>query len=82
MDNLVMQLSPASCHFSLLGPSSHFSNTLNLCSSLSVTAQVSHSHAKQHTQLYFYICICREHMGKQKILNRTLASIPQKVFYL
>jgi hypothetical protein len=52
---LIMQSSPASRHF-LLGPNillkSLFSNTFNLCSSLSVEGQVSHPDIKRRNILF------------------------------
>jgi len=46
MKLLIMQSSPASCHLSLLVPytllSTIFSNSFNLCSSLSVKDKISH----------------------------------------
>jgi hypothetical protein len=65
---------------SLLGPnippSTLWSNTLSLCSSLNVIDQVSHTHTKQLVEL----CLCifqvpRKQEGGQKTLNRMVASI-------
>jgi hypothetical protein len=48
MKLLMMQCFPCSCRFSLLATnillSNMFSNTLNICSSLSMTDQISHLH--------------------------------------
>jgi hypothetical protein len=52
MQLLIMQFSPASCHFIPLRPNillnTLFSNTLNLCSSLNVRDQVSHPYKTSH----------------------------------
>jgi phosphate starvation-inducible membrane PsiE len=56
-----MQSSPVSRHFLLLGPnillSILFSNTLNLCSSLSVRDQVSHPYKTTGKIMILYILI-------------------------
>jgi hypothetical protein len=58
MELLIMQSSTASCHFLPLGPftvlSTLFSNTLKLCSSLSLRDQISHPHKTTDKIVIFF----------------------------
>jgi hypothetical protein len=66
-----------------LGPnillSTLFPNTLKLCSSLSVGDQVPHAYkttGKIIVFVYFNLQVLRQKMGRQKIVNRMVRSIP------
>jgi hypothetical protein len=84
MKLLIMQSSPCSCHF-LFGLnillSTLFSNTLNICSSLTVRYQVSHPYktrGKIKVFLYiFELLSSGEVTGKQKILNWMVGRTPE-----
>jgi hypothetical protein len=66
---------------SLLGPniflSTLFSNTFNLCSSLSVREQVSHPYKTTRKTVILYTLRFIDETGRQKILNWKVASIPR-----
>jgi hypothetical protein len=67
---------------SLLGPHTLFSilflNTLNLRSSHIMSDQVSRPHynRQEHRSVYLNLYIFGSQTGRQKILHRTIASIP------
>jgi hypothetical protein len=57
-----------------------FANTLSLCSSLNVRDQVSHPYkttGRIMVFVYFNLYICRHQAGRQKTMDRMVASIPR-----
>jgi hypothetical protein len=77
MKLLIMQSSPASCHFL---PLRWFSDTLNLCSFFSVRETKFHTNTKQEVKsyfVYFSLHAFSEETERQKPLKWMVVGIPR-----